>query len=230
MKKKKQFDAPRERLMEKGVEALSMAELIAIILSTGGKNKTVTELAHTILESKEKLGITSLCELDLEDLMNFNGIGEAKAMRLIAALELGKRQSEISINIKKKIGNPEAIFHLFHEKLRYEKKENFYAVMLNTAKHVIAKERISIGGLACAYAHPREVFKSAIKKAASSVILVHNHPSGCVTPSDEDILITKRLVNAGRIIGIEVIDHIIIGNENYLSMKKDGYINPYDIM
>ena len=113
MKKKKQFDAPRERLIEKGVEALSMAELIAIILSTGGKNKTVTELSHAILESKDRLGITSLCELDLEDLMNFNGIGEAKAMRLIAALELGKRQSEISINIKKKIGNPEAIFHLF---------------------------------------------------------------------------------------------------------------------
>ena len=220
MKKKKQFDAPRERLIEKGVEALSMAELIAIILSTGGKNKTVTELSHAILESKDRLGITSLCELDLEDLMNFNGIGEAKAMRLMAAFELGKRQSEIWVNIKRKIGNPEAIFHLFHEKLRYEKKENFYAVMLNTAKHVIAKERISIGGLACAYAHPREVFKSAIKKAASSVI----------TPSDEDVLITKRLINAGRIIGIEVIDHIIIGNENYLSMKKEGYINPYDIM
>ena len=210
---------PREKILAKGVESLSNSELIAVLLRTGTKNKSVIELANDILMYDSR-GIRFLKEASVEELCEIEGIGISKASLIKAALELGVRISE-SIPDKYSVKNPWDIYEYYMESMRYLNHEIFKTVLLNTKNEIISDMDISSGTLNSSLVHPREVFKYAIKKSANKVILIHNHPSGCTKPSNEDINITKRLVECGRIIGIEVIDHIIIGDGSYFSFKEN---------
>ena len=210
---------PREKIISKGVESLSNSELIAVLLRTGTKDKSVKELANDVLVHDSQ-GIRFLKEASIEELCSIDGIGISKASLIKAALELGVRISG-SVPDKYSIRNPWDIYQYYMESMRYLNHEVFKTVLLNTKNEIISDIDVSSGTLNSSLVHPREVFKYAIKKSANKVILMHNHPSGCTKPSNEDINITKRLVECGKIIGIEVIDHIIIGDGSYFSFKEN---------
>ncbi|MBE6034662.1 RadC family protein [Aminipila sp.] len=212
-------ERPQEKLVIYGTSALSNAELLAIIIRTGTNKKSAVTLANEILTFKEN-GIAFLAECVPEELSEIQGIGRTKACQIVAAIELGKRIATKPKQMRINVNNPEAIADLFMEKMRYYKKEFFDVVMLNTKGDVIAIENTAIGDLNCTIIHPREIFCKAVKKSASAVIFIHNHPSGNPTPSKEDIEITKRLVKAGEVLGIRVLDHIIIGDGTFLSLKN----------
>ncbi|HOK62532.1 MAG TPA: DNA repair protein RadC [Soehngenia sp.] len=216
-------ERPREKLIAYGPESLSNAELIAVIIRTGQGNSTAIDLANRVI-GLDKRGIVHLAEASIDDLKQINGIGECKAAQIIAALELAKRIKKVNPYENIRILEPYQIAQILIEEMKFLTKEHFNIVLLDTKNQVISIENISIGSLNSSIVHPREVFKEAIKKSSNSIILAHNHPSGDVTPSDEDITITHRLIKSGDIIGIKVIDHIIVGNENYLSMKEKNYI------
>lgn len=165
-----------------------------------------------------------MADLSVDQLMELKGIGPAKAVQLLASLELGRRLSRSSLDHKIVIRSPEDAAAYVMEDLRYEQREHFVCLFLNTKNHVIGHETLSIGSLNASIVHPREVFRAAIKKSSASIICVHNHPSGDPTPSPQDLDVTKRLVEAGELIGIDVLDHIIIGDTSFLSMKQKGYM------
>ncbi len=215
-------ERPREKLQAIGPEGLSNAELIAILLRTGNARESALHLAERIISKSG--GLRSLPDLTLEELQSFNGIGPAKAVQIKAALELSKRIATTLNNNEIAVTSPRHVADLFMEELRYKKKEYFKLIILNTKNKVISREEISVGSLNASIVHPREIFTVPIKKSASSIILVHNHPSGDPTPSKEDLSVTRRLVDAGNILGIEVKDHIIIGDGCYLSFKEKGLI------
>ena len=204
---------PRERLQEVGVESLSDAELLSIILRTGTKAENVIDMSNRLIAL---YGRDELFNCTINELEKIKGIGKGKAMQLLAISEIGKR-----IRLKKKkqdkIDSAKDIFNLFEERLRSEKQEHFFTVLLNTKNYIIGIEKISIGILDASIIHPREIFKSAIRNSASRIILVHNHPSGDPEPSEEDLEITNKLIESGELIGIEVLDHIIIGDDKYWS-------------
>ena len=209
---------PREKMLKDGVESLSNAELIAVLLRTGSKNKTVIELANELLKVDHE-GIRFLKSSSIEELCEIEGIGISKATLIKAALELGVRVAESEI-VRYQVKNPWDIYKYYMESMRYLKEEIFKTVLLNTKKEIITDIDVSHGTLNSSLVHPREVFKQAIKKSANKIILIHNHPSGNVEPANEDIHITDRLIECGKIIGIEVIDHIIIGDGIYYSFKE----------
>ena len=215
-------ERPREKLQAIGPEGLSNAELIAILLRTGNSGESALHLAERIIAKSG--GLRSLPDLTLEELQGFKGIGPAKAVQIKAALELSKRIATTLNNNDNAVTSPRHVADLFMEELRYKKKEYFKLIILNTKNKVISREEISVGSLNASIVHPREIFSVPIKKSASSIILVHNHPSGDPTPSKEDLAVTRRLVDAGNILGIEVKDHIIIGDGCYLSFKEKGLI------
>lgn len=215
-------DRPREKMINEGYEALNEEELLAIILSTGYKNKNVIELSKEILAS---FSYEELLEVEVDELIKIDGIKLAKATKIVASLQLGRRISEKVIKKKiKKITSSADVYTYMKNELTFKKKEHFVAILLDTKNVIIAEETISIGDLSSTIVNPREVFKPAIKKSAKSIILVHNHPSGNPTPSMEDLQITKRLVDAGEILDISVLDHIIIGKDKFYSFKKEGNI------
>jgi len=213
-------ERPRERMLQYGAGSLNNTDLLAILLRTGSTNESVMQLAQRILSKLETL--QSLHDVSIEELTNIKGIGPAKAIQLKAAIELGKRIAKSSPQDKFAIRSPQDVADYIMEDVRYLKQEHFITLLLDTKNHVIGKETISVGSLNASIVHPREVFKPAIKKSASSIIAIHNHPSGDPTPSREDIEVTKRLSQAGNIIGIDVLDHIIIGDSNYISLKDKG--------
>ena len=213
-------ERPRERLVRNGAEVLSNAELLAILLGSGDRNASAVMLAERLL-STDPSGIRFLTECSPEELCSIKGIGPAKAAILIAAVELGKRIMSTSGTSRVNIKSPDSVAAIFMEKMRYLKKENFNVLLLNTKSEIIAVDHVSVGSLSSAEAHPREVFSNALKRSAAGVILVHNHPSGNPEPSSADIALTKRLSEAGNILGIEVLDHIVIGDGIYVSMKGD---------
>lgn len=216
-------ERPREKMITCGCQSLSNAELLAIVLSVGTKDKTAIDLARGILNMSNE-GLRTLTNCTMEELMQIRGIGLAKASQIIAAVELGKRIA-LTTNVNNyKIQGPEDVSNLLMEEMRYLNKEIFNIILLNTKNNVIAIENISIGSLNASIVHPREVFNIAIKRSSSAIILAHNHPSGDPKPSVEDINITKRLIEAGSIIGINVLDHIIIGDGIYFSMKEKEII------
>lgn len=217
------FERPREKLVKYGVNTLSNAELLAIIISTGTKEMSAIDLANHIINSSNE-GLRFFTNCTIEELSMIKGVGLAKSSQIIASIELGKRIALTSKANNYKIKSPDDVSHLLMEEMRYLNKEFFNVILLNTKNEVIAVENISIGSLNASIVHPREVFSRAIKRVSSSIILVHNHPSGDPQPSKEDINITKRLVEAGRIIGIEVLDHIIIGDNVYISFKEKNII------
>ncbi len=215
-------ERPRETLLLKGEAYLSDSELLAILLNNGTKDKSAITLAREIIEEND--GIRNLSNITVEELSKIKGIGLAKACRIISALELGRRVSVASGLQKFKVSSPQDIGNVYMEELRYKKKEIFRVVLLNTKNVIIGAKDISEGSLNSSIVHPREVFLEAIKKSANKIILLHNHPSGDPGPSSEDISITRRLINAGQIIGIEVLDHVIIGDGNIYSFKENGQI------
>ena len=215
-------ERPREKMLAKGVKSLSNAELLAILLRTGNKNKNAIELANYII-NRDIQCIRHLEDMTIEELCNIDGIGLSKSTQIKAALELGSRVASFK-PIKYKIMNPWDIQRYYMDSLRYLKKEVFKAVLLNTKNEIISDVDVSIGTLSSSLVHPREVFKEAIRRSASKIIVMHNHPSGSVEPSREDKNITSRLIKCGEIIGIEIIDHIIIGDGLYFSFKENMII------
>lgn len=215
-------ERPREKLQTLGPEALSNPELLAVILRTGTSRESAVHLAERLISKSG--GLRCLPDLSLEELQEFHGIGLAKAVQIKAALELSKRIATTFQENETSVTSPRHVAELFMEELRYKKKEYFKLVLLNTKNKVIAKEEISVGSLNASIVHPREIFTLPLKKSAASVILIHNHPSGDPTPSQEDLAVTRRLVDGGNILGIEVKDHIIIGDGCYLSFKEKGLI------
>lgn len=217
-------ERPREKMLTKGVLALSNAELVAILLRTGTKNDSVLRVAEKLLKQYEELGITGLASIGPHELTKMPGIGPVKAVTLVAAIELGKRLSGLAAAVKPIIRAPQDVADLLMARLRYEPREHFLIVLLSTKNHVLATPTISIGSLNASIVHPREVFRTAIHYAAAAVILVHNHPSGDPTPSAEDITLTRKLVDVGKILEIHVLDHLIIGDNKYVSLKEKGII------
>lgn len=212
-------ERPREKLIEHGVKSLSSNELLSIIISTGSREYSALGLSSRLL-FKMPEGVLSLKEASMEEIMQVKGIGEAKAAQILAAVELGSRVVLESTKEKKKIRSPLDVVDYFMADMRKLKKEHFKITMLDTKNHIIGVEEVSVGNLNSSIVHPREVFKAAIKRSSSSIILVHNHPSGDPSPSKEDINITKRLVDCGDILGIRVLDHIIIGDMRHISLKE----------
>jgi DNA repair protein RadC len=205
---------PRERLQKLGPEALSDAEVLAIILRHGTKDENVVDMSNRLIS---KHGLGKLSELSLKELQEIKGIGPAKAMQIISSFELSKRHTIAKLS-KRRISSAKDMFNLFHEKLKDEKQERFIILSLDSKNQVIGEEMISKGTLDSAAIHQRDVFKSAIKNSASRIILVHNHPSGDPTPSAS---ITDKLIEAGEILGIAVQDHIIIGNSKWWSWREE---------
>lgn len=215
-------DRPRERLIKQGPQSLSNQELIAILLRTGTKQESVLSLANRVLNYFEKLH--ELKHATLEEIVSIKGIGQAKAVQLLAAIELGRRLSQKQMDSRFTIRSPKDAASFLMPEIGSLQQEHFVAMYLNVKNQVIHKQTIFIGSLNSSIVHPREIFKEAVKRSAASIICAHNHPSGNATPSPEDIEVTKRLQEAGFIIGIELIDHIIIGDHQYVSLKEQGYI------
>lgn len=215
-------ERPIEILLKKGEKALTNAQLLAILLNTGTRNKSAIVLASELLSARN--GIRNLNGLSVEELSKFKGIGRTKACRIIAALELGVRISVEKGLESFRISSSGDAGNIYMEELRYKKKEIFRVIFLNTKNMIIAHQDISEGSLNASIVHPREVFIEAIRKNSNKIIVMHNHPSGDPQPSREDFSITERLVQAGQIIGIEVLDHIIIGDGIYYSFKENAKI------
>ncbi len=213
-------ERPRERMIQYGAENLSNADLLAILLRTGSAKESVVQLANKILS--EMKSIQALYDVTIEELTKIKGIGPAKAIQIKAAIELGKRIVRHSPLEKIQIRSPKDVSDYLMEDMRYLKQERFLILLLDTKNNIIGKEEISRGTLNSSIVHPREVFKPAIKRSVSAIIVAHNHPSGDPTPSHEDIEVTKRLVEAGKILGIDVLDHVIIGDMRYISLKEKG--------
>jgi len=212
-------ERPRERLLKHGVEALSAQEILALILGRGIKDESVIVTAQKLLSTFGNL--KNIAAASMEELTKIKGIGPAKAAQIKAAFELSKRVEDSSDKDQKAtVKSPEDAIKSVKNQLKGKKREHFLVLSLDTRNHLINIQTISIGSLDSSIVHPREVFKEAISSTAASVIFVHNHPSGDPTPSEDDIKLTKRLVEAGEILGIEVLDHIIICDKDYISMKN----------
>jgi DNA repair protein RadC len=215
---------PRERFLKQGPEALSDAELFAILLRTGtrGKKNEKGELmpGENVIDMSNRLiseyGLDKILECSLKELQEIKGIGPSKAMQILTIAELQKRINQAKTPVKK-ITCAKDVFDYFHERLKDEKQENFYILMLNNKNSIIKEEAISKGILDSAIIHPREVFRPAIKNSSARIILVHNHPSGNPAPSEEDLDITGRLIKAGEELDIKVLDHVIVGDGEWWS-------------
>lgn len=218
-------DKPRERLFELGPPALSDAELVAILLGTGNTGETALQVAQRALSRSQGQYGTSLgflLESSLEELREIPGIGPAKAARLRACGELGKRLlDEIEQGHKPfPVRRGREVFDYVRTTILDVDREYFYILYLNSRNQIFGKDMVSVGSLDASIVHPREIFKKSIKRSAAAVVLVHNHPSGDPTPSDDDLEITKRLVEAGRLLGIHVLDHVVVARASFVSMRE----------
>jgi len=213
---------PRERMIAYGVDALSHAELLAILIRTGTKNQSAVQLSTNLLQQCGSL--RELVDMSVDELTAIKGIGQAKALQLLAGIELGKRVARSRLGEVVTVRSPHDAAMYMMEEMRYLKKEHFVCLFLNTKNHIIGKETLSMGTLNASLVHPREVFRAAIRSSSASIICLHNHPSGDPSPSKEDIQITQRLVEAGTLLGIEILDHLIIGDDKFVSLKEQGYL------
>lgn len=213
---------PRERLFQLGPEMLSNKEILAILLRTGMKGENVLDFAERLLT--EAGGLSGLARMSVHDLTQLHGLGSAKASELKAALELGRRSVSADPMTRPVVNSPQDIAHLVMEEMRFLDREHFRIVSLSTKNHVLGISSISVGSLNSSLVHPRECFKEAIRRNSNAIILLHNHPSGDPTPSREDIDVTRRLADGGQILGIEVLDHVIIGDNRYISLKERGIL------
>jgi DNA repair protein RadC len=211
---------PREKLLALGAGVLAERELLAIILHTGTSKLSALGLADELLTAFG--GLERMAQASAEELLQMAGIGPAKAAQILAAIEFGRRTQNSQFKPGSQISTPRDVVQMMSEMRDYD-REHFRILLLNTKNRVMSVKTVSIGTLASTIVHPRELFKEAIRRSAAALILVHNHPSGDPAPSREDISLTARLVSAGRILGIEVLDHVIIGHSCHCSMREEGY-------
>ncbi|WP_018343241.1 RadC family protein [Cytophaga aurantiaca] len=216
-------DRPREKLLLKGISALSDAELIAILLGSGTTNLSAVDLAKQIMQDNNQ-NLHSLAKQSVKDLQKFKGIGEAKAITLVSALELGRRRKVSEVEIKPQVKSSEDVYNYIQGDLADLPYEEFWILLLNRANRIEKKIRISTGGVSGTIADPKLIYKYALENLASSIILVHNHPSGNKKPSDADCSLTKKLCEAGRFLEIPVLDHVIICNHTWYSFADEGKI------
>lgn len=216
-------DRPREKLMLKGRRQLTDAELIAILISSGNKDETAVDLSRRILASYNN-DLDVLGKVTVKELSKFKGIGEAKAIAIVAALEIGRRRKETAEKEVVKITTSAQAYNVLLPVFADLNHEEFWILMLNQANYVIGKQPISSGGLAGTVADPKVIFKMALEHNATYVILAHNHPSGSLTPSEQDIQVTKKLVSGGILLDLYVIDHLIVTNKLYYSFGDEGLI------
>lgn len=214
-------DRPREKLLKKGVQSLSDAEIIALLIGSGSKNETAVELSKKVLKSANN-NLNELGKLNVPDLTKMKGIGEAKAITILAALELGRRRKISEIITKRKITQSKDIFELFQPIIGDLPHEEFWILLLNRSNNIIDRIKISQGGVSGTVIDVKIILKQAIEKLASSVILCHNHPSGNKNPSNADDSITHKLKSAAELLDIQVLDHIIIANVDYFSYADEG--------
>jgi len=216
-------DRPREKLIARGKSHLSKAELIAILIGSGNKEESAVQLAQSILNAVDN-NLAELSKLSLNDLKKFKGIGEAKAISIMAALELGKRRLSEDVLTRKKVKSSQDAFQILYAELSDKNYEEFWVLMLDRANQVIQKVNISEGGVAGTVADPKKIFKLVLDMNASSIILAHNHPSNNLKPSQNDIDLTKKLKVAAKLLDIEVLDHLIFGNDSYFSFADESLI------
>ncbi|AKB32451.1 DNA repair protein RadC [Methanosarcina siciliae HI350] len=214
-------ERPRERLIRNGPESLSNAELLGIILRTGSREENVISLCSRILK---EYNIKQLSLANVSRLTQVHGVGKAKAAQIAAVFELARRLEIFVEEPKRKICSPRDVYSLMYPRMREQKKEKFITLYLDTKNQILKEEVVSIGSLNASIVHPREVFKSALLESSASVIMVHNHPSGDPSPSREDIMVTEKLVEGGKLLGIDILDHIIIGDGRYVSLKDEGFV------
>ena len=218
-------ERPQEKLVYTGASGLSNSELLALIIRTGTEDKSAIRLADDVISyADEKLGGLGMAEV--RELTEIDGIGDAKACSIVAAIELSKRlisDRQVKAAARPKLGDSAEVAELLMKEMMYEKRELFMTINLNTKLQIESKSVISIGSVDSAPVHPREVFGPAVRRGAAAVVVAHNHPSGDPTPSTEDILITKRLLDTSEILGIRLLDHVIIGNGCFTSMKSEGH-------
>lgn len=215
-------ERPRERLHAYGAQALTTAELIAILIRTGNAQRSAVSLGEFLLA--EFGSIKGVATASAEQLAAVKGLGTAKAAQIKAAIEFGNRLSLFTEEGRPSIGGPRDVSNLLMPDLRYQKKEHLKSLLLDTKNRVLAIKTVSIGDLSSSIVHPREVYKDAVLASAASIIVAHNHPSGDPTPSAEDVAVTKRLIQAGEIMGIDLLDHIVLGDGTFASLKERGLI------
>ena len=215
-------ERPREKMKERGAQALGNSELLAILLRTGTAAESALRLAENLLDRAG--GLAGLGHATLEEVEQVRGIGEAKAVTLLAALELGRRVDSLAPLDRTAVRTPDDVAALLLPRFRYESRESFVAVLLSTKNHVLKTPVISVGSLNASIVHPRELFREAINASAAAVIVAHNHPSGDPTPGPEDVSLTRKLVEAGKILDIPVLDHVVLGDGKYVSFKEKGIL------
>ncbi len=216
-------DRPREKLLSKGTEALSDAELIAILIGSGNRNESAVELSKRILSDNNN-NLNELAKLSISDLQKYKGIGEAKAISIVAALEIGKRRNISEVIERKQIKSSKDIFKIFGQKLGDLPYEEFWLIMLNRANKIIEMKKISAGGVSGTVTDIKIILKAAIEKTASGIIVCHNHPSGNINPSEADTNLTKKLKSACELVDISFLDHLVVSYDNYYSFADEGII------
>ena len=213
-------ERPRERLSKHGPEALSTPEILAILLRTGTARESALDVAEGLVGHLG--GLRGLADATIEQLSQIRGVGVVKAIEIRAAVELGKRIAAFTQEARPVIRCPADVSQLVMSEMRYESREQFRVLLLDTRNQVMRVSTVSIGSLTESIVHPREVFREAIRHSCAALIAVHNHPSGDPSPSPEDIQVTQRLAEAGRVVGIEVLDHVIVGDGRFVSLKERG--------
>lgn len=213
-------ERPRERLWKYGADTLSTAELLAILLRTGTERMSAVDLANHLLS--ENGNLRGVAAMTVEEMAGVHGIGPAKAAQIKAAIEFGRRLVSASPEERPRITSPRDVYNLLCPTLRDEKREHFIALLLDTKNGVLRQHTVSVGDLSSSLVHPREVFVEAIRRSAASLIVAHNHPSGDPTPSPEDAAVTRRLQEAGELLGIDLLDHIVLGDNRWISLKEKG--------
>lgn len=216
-------DRPREKMLEKGRETLSDAELIAILIGSGNSNESAVDLSRRILRDVDD-NLIQLSQLNINDLTRYNGIGEAKAVSILAALELGRRRRFAEASTQAFIKNSKDAFEYFYMRMADIEHEQFWVMLLNPANKVIKLAKVSDGGINGTSADPKRIFKIALENNATAMMLCHNHPSGNVLPSDHDKVLTRNIINGGKLLEIKILDHIIIGIDKYFSFADSGLI------
>ena len=217
-------ERPRERLLAEGAASLSNTELLAVLLRTGVKDDSVLRVAEKVLALYKERGLAAITQMSAKELSSIKGVGMAKAATILAAVELGRRLALKAAEARTVVHGPADAASYVMPRFRFERREHFAVLLLNAKNHILALKTISVGTLTSSVVHPREVFQAAIEQSAASVILVHNHPSGDPAPSGEDLAVTRRMVEAGEIMDIPVLDHVIVGYDKFISLKEEGMI------
>lgn len=214
-------EQPKNKLAMYGASSLSNAELLSLLISQGSKQESELRLAEKVLAKYKDLGLPGLVHTSVEELSSIPGMTKAKSSRILAAVELSRRFATAQAKIEV-VHAPEDAAHYAMPRFKFEQKEHFAVMLLNTKNHILGLKDVSVGSLSASIVHPREVFQTALRYAAAAIILFHNHPSGDPSPSREDIHVTQRLVKSGTIMDIPVLDHIILGNNHFVSLKEKG--------